>query len=237
MYITVSCVLAVSIVGLVAMLIQGCKREKPEDTLTPPPLDFTNTTPVIDTNTPDLSFSNPPVSVPPFDTNPPALVPPVAPVEPVVPPAATGSEYTIVKGDTLAVIAKKNGVSLSALQTANPGVVPTKLKIGQKITIPAGGSVSATSVSPTMSAEAGVTVYTVKSGDTLTTIAKKFGTTIKAIESANNLLTTKIKVGQKLKIPGKVAAAPVAPAPAPVTEPAPAPALPPISAPAPAPTK
>jgi LysM repeat protein len=50
------------------------------------------------------------------------------------------------------------------------------------------------------------------------------------------LSTTKIKVGQKLKIPSKAeAAAPVAPAPVAAE---PAPALPPISAPAaPAPAK
>jgi len=161
MYITVSCVLAVSIVGLVAMLIQGCKREKPEDALNnPPPLDLS--TNMMDTNLPTMNeVSNPPVVLPPM-TNTAVVIPPVAPVEPVVP--AAGSEYVVVKGDTLAVIAKKNGVSLSALQTANPGVVPTKLKIGQKLVIPAGGKVSAETASP-MSAEAsGTASYTVKKG-------------------------------------------------------------------------
>ena len=239
---TVFCVLAVSVTGLVAMLIQGCKRERPDTEQTPPPLDFTNAAPTLDTNPPALSLSNPPVEVPPFATNPPAAAaPPVAPVEPLAPaplaPAA-GTEYTIVKGDTLAVIAKKNGVSLSALQSANPGLVPTKLKIGQKIAIPAGGSPTS-SVAPTMAVESGLTVYTVKSGDTLTSIAKKHGVTVKAIESANGLSTTKIKVGQKLKLPVKGIAAVAAPAPAPAPAPVvePAPALPPISAPAPAPTK
>ena len=45
----VFCVLAVSVTGLVAMLIQGCKREKPEDALTPPPDISTN---MMDTNLP-----------------------------------------------------------------------------------------------------------------------------------------------------------------------------------------
>ena len=45
--------------------------------------------------------------------------------------------------------------------------------------------------------------YIVKSGDTLTKIAKQYGTTVKAIEAENNLTTTRIKVGQKLKIPAK----------------------------------
>ena len=294
----VFCVLAVSVTGLVAMLIQGCKREKPSDTdLNPPSLD-TNA-PAMDTNLPPMSVSNPPVVVPPVATNPPVVIPPVAPVEPV---AAAGSEYVVVKGDSLAKIAKKSGVTLKALQAANPGVVPTKLKVGQKLAIPAGGK-SADATAPSVAAggdaggasytvksgdtltkiakkngvtlkaleaanpgvvptklkvgqkltvpaggsaatgsaassvaavgDTGGATYTVKSGDTLTKIAKKNGTTAKAIQAANGLTTTKIKVGQKLKIPSKAeAAAPAAPAP--VADTTPAPALPPISVPAPA---
>jgi LysM repeat protein len=56
----------------------------------------------------------------------------------------------------------------------------------------------------------------VKSGDSLTKIAKAHGTTVKAIKAENNLNTDHLKVGQKLKIPAKAeAAAPVAPMPAP----------------------
>ena len=233
----VFCVLAVSITGLVAVLIQGCKREKPSDTdLNPPSVD-TNSI-ATDTNIPPLdSVSNPPVIVPPVVTNPPVVV---APIEPVAP--AAGADYVVVKGDSLAKIAKKNGVTLKALQAANPGVVPTKLKIGQKLSIPAGGSTSSNSAAPTaaMGGDTTSATYTVKSGDTLTKIAKAHGTTYKAIEAANGLTTTKIKVGQKLKIPSKGEAAVAAPvAPAPVVDTTPAPALPPItvpttSAPAPA---
>jgi len=44
-------------------------------------------------------------------------------------------------------------------------------------------------------------VYLVKSGDTLSHIARAHNTTIKALKSANDLATDKIVVGQKLKIP------------------------------------
>jgi LysM repeat protein len=223
----VFCVLAVSVTGLTGMLIQGCKRSSPESELNPPPLD-TNAYPVMDTNYMTMNdVSNPPVVLPPLDTNPPVVLPPV--VEP-----AAGAEYTVVKGDTLAVIAKKHGVSLAALQAANPGVIPTKLKIGQKLVIPAGGGAAGT-VAPVVTADTGVTSYTVKSGDTLTRIAKIHGTTIKAIQNANGMVTTSIKVGQKLKIPSKAVAAPVAPAP--IVEPAPAPVLPPPTVPAPVPAQ
>ena len=231
----VFCVLAVSVTGLIAMLIQGCKREKPSDTdLTQPSLDTSATNIDNGTNT-SLEVSNPPITVPPLATNPPPVIPPpIAPVQPVV--QTGGSEYVVVKGDSLAKIAKKNGVTLKALEAANPGVVPTKLKVGQKLTLPAGGGVSADTTAPTVGGDTGGATYTVKSGDTLTKIAKKNGTTVKAIEAANGLSTTKIKVGQKLKIPSKGEAAAAAPAaPAPVVDTTPAPALPPVSAPAPAP--
>jgi LysM repeat protein len=197
MKLAVFCVLAVSVCGLTAMLIQGCKREQSADTV--PPVD-TNSF-VADTNLPPVSTNLPPVS-----TNPPPIIAPVVPVAPVV-PEATGTEYVIVKGDTLAKIAKKNGVTLKALEAANPGVVPTKLKVGQKLTLPAGGAAApaATGASAGTDLTAGSTeggeTYAVKSGDTLTKIAKSHGTTVKAIEAENNLSTTKIKVGQKLKIP------------------------------------
>jgi LysM domain len=45
------------------------------------------------------------------------------------------------------------------------------------------------------------TIYVVKSGDTLSRIAKTHGTTVKAIEAANGLNGDQILVGAKLKIP------------------------------------
>ena len=46
-----------------------------------------------------------------------------------------------------------------------------------------------------------MTVYVVKSGDTISRIAKAHGTTVKAIEAANGLNDDRILVGAKLKIP------------------------------------
>ncbi len=227
----VFCVLAVSITGLVAMLINGCKREKPVDDLNPPVMD-TNP-PAMDTNPPAIETSNPPVVIPPVVTNPPVVVTPVV-------PEVAGSEYIVAKGDSLAKIAKKKGVTLKALEDANPGLVPTKLKIGQKLVIPAGGKTSADVNAPMVAGgDTGSASYTVKSGDTLTKIAKAHGSTVKLIQDANGLATTKIKVGQKLKIPSKAEAA--APAtPVPVVDTTTAPVAPPVSAPstpAAAPTK
>jgi LysM repeat protein len=46
-----------------------------------------------------------------------------------------------------------------------------------------------------------VTSYTVVSGDTLTSIAKKFNTTVTILKTLNGLTTDTIKLGQVLKLP------------------------------------
>ena len=234
----VYCVLGVSVVGLMGMLIQGCKQKSPDTDITQPD---TNAPAMPDTNAPAAPDTNAP-AIPPTNTTavtpvqPAVPQPPVAiqPLPPVAPDVTGGSEYTVVKGDSLAKIAKKNGVTLKALEGANPTVKPTKLKIGEKLTIPAGGKPAADTTvagaaAPT--ADTGGESYTVKSGDTLTKIARAQGVKLKALQAANGLTTTKIKVGQKLTIPAKAesAAAPAAPAaPAPdTTAPvAPVPAVP-----------
>jgi LysM repeat protein len=205
MKLAVFCVLAISVCGLTAMLIQGCKRET-ENADNNPPVD-TNQMVVADTNASPMEASNTAAVVPPIPTNPPVIVPPLE--------TAT-TEYTVVAGDTLGKIAKKSGVTLKALEDANPGIVPTKLKVNQKLVIPAtsAGATATATTDTTTAASTGEEIYKVKSGDTLTKIAKANGTTVKAIETENNLTTAKIKVGQKLKIPAKDEAA--APAPAPV---------------------
>jgi LysM repeat protein len=221
----VFCVLTVSVVGLSVMLIQGCKREQPVDTDV--------TTPTIDTNLMTSVDTNPPVA----DTNPPVVEPPVAVEPPVVvppPPAPTTADYVVVKGDTLAKIAKKNHVTVKAMQTANPGVVPTKLKVGQKLVVPRG--TSAKSAAPEAAGVgSGSETYVVKSGDNLMKVAKAHGTTVKAIQAENNLTTTRINVGQKLKIPTKATAASAAPVPESVPA-VPAPSMP-ATTPAPEPAK
>jgi LysM repeat protein len=134
----------------------------------------------------------------------------------------------IQKGDLLSTIAKKNGVSLKALEDANPGLDPKKLQINNKLTIPAAlATAGATSPGPSggalpsdSTAAAGdSTSYTVKTGDVLLKIAHTHGTTVAAIQALNDMKTTSIKAGQKLKLPvvkvasaGTTPAAPAAPA-------------------------
>jgi LysM repeat protein len=210
-------VLAVHGIGLMALLMQGCRQEKPvsdqpDTTATnpPPPMEATNPPTAMDTNPPPVAATNPPV------------VPEVAaPVPPPLPP--TAADYSVAKGDTLAGIAKKLGVKTQALVDANPGVQPTKLKIGQKLHVPATANAPtaapAAAAAPGESAAVSEPLYTVKSGDVLYNIAKSHGTTVKALRAANNMKSDRIVVGQKLKIPVKAAAS--APAPAAPAESAP----------------
>lgn len=44
--------------------------------------------------------------------------------------------HTVARGETMASIARREGVSLTALQSANPGVNPRKLKAGQVLNLP-----------------------------------------------------------------------------------------------------
>jgi LysM repeat protein len=207
----VFCVLAISVTGLVAMLIQGCKRTpEPEDNGSASTMTDTNSMP-SDTSTNAMTDTN----LPPTGSNQPvAYTPPPPP--PVVDNTPATTEYVVMTGDTLSKIAKHNGVSLKALEAANPGVDSKHLKVKQKLVIPAPTkpadmSSGSTGSSAGAMSESEGEMYTVKAGDTLGKIAKAHGTTVKALEEANNLNTTKINVGKKLKIPGKAEAAPVAP--------------------------
>ncbi|MDB6018911.1 MAG: LysM peptidoglycan-binding protein [Pedosphaera sp.] len=232
--VAVFCVLAFHGVLLGGMLIAGCKREE-----TTPPATQTDTgLPSMDTNSLPNMDTNLPTPPSGGGTSNTAAVPPYVPPAPPVVPTPAGTEYVVAHGDSFYTIGKKFGVSIKAIQAANPTMVPTKLKAGDKLQIPAAG-VSAAGVTPTPGSGATMSaapdtsdVYVVKSGDSLTKIAKEHGTTVKAIRAANDLKTDKIKVSQHLKLPAKAAVAPVVePAPAPATMPTITP-LPSASAPA-----
>jgi LysM repeat protein len=53
--------------------------------------------------------------------------------------STSGGTYRIKAGDTLSAIAARSGTTVAALQAANPGIRPTALQIGQRITVPSGG--------------------------------------------------------------------------------------------------
>src|SRR6185503_7926186 len=137
-----------------------------------------------------------------------ALVPTV-PGNTVPPDAGTPvvTEHKIQSGESFSSLSTKYGVSVKAIQAANPGVDSTKLKIGQVIKIPPPAPAAVKNGAAPATADAADT-YTVKSGDSLSKIAASHGTTAKELQKLNNLPTTQIKVGQKLKLPPRPAPAP-----------------------------
>ena len=234
----VFCVLSVCVVGLVAMLIQGCKRENPETTT--PPVETNNPPAFESSNTPAITESNTAAQTPAGGATaaasqqpgqpagqPSFQLPPQQPQQqPQLPPTpeAGGSSYVVVQGDSLAKIAKAHGVTLKALEAANPGVDSKKLKIKQTLVIPPSTKSAETATTgatagaaPAASPSGSEKTYTVKSGDTLAKVAKKNGIKLKALRAANPKIATTdhIHVGDKLVIPSKGETA--APAAAPET--------------------
>lgn len=121
-------------------------------------------------------------------------------------PATT---HVVERGDSLWTIARKNGLSSGELAAANNISTNATLQIGQKLLVPSKGIASTAGSSS--GAAGGTAAYIVKSGDTLSSIAKRHGTTIAAIRSANNLRSDIVRVGQELRIPdGSTAPAPAA---------------------------
>lgn len=167
---------------------------------------------------------------------------------PVVVPEEVGPTYTIEKGDSLSSVAYRYGVSWREVAELNGIKDPSKIRIGQKIKLPAyaksaplprkkstpkatakpaGGSSSGGAVASAPAAAGGE--YVVKSGDSLSRIASRNGTTIKALREANGLTGDKLRIGQKLKLPGGQATAVEVAAPAPVApEVLPAPTIEPL---------
>jgi LysM repeat protein len=214
--IAVFTIVSIHAVFFAGLLMQGCRRDEAKLPITDPEtIARPNQLPPLPTNQYYASEFEMPHS---FETVQPPVMPvtyresfpPLRTPELSIAPVST-TTYTIVKGDTLTKIAKAHNVPLGELSKANPDIDATRLKIGKQIQIPASASLSLPPSAgigfaepprnPIPSVPIGNS-YVVKSGDTLTQIARQHGTTIKAIQSANQMTSTRIAVGQKLKIPG-----------------------------------
>lgn len=104
--------------------------------------------------------------------------------------ASTETVYIVKSGDTLSDIAKMYGTTYQKLAQYNGIANPNIINVGQKIRIP--GTTAITE-----------TVYIVKSGDTLSDIAKKYGTTYQKLAQYNGIANPNvISIGQKIRIPG-----------------------------------
>ena len=100
--------------------------------------------------------------------------------------------YIVRKGDSLGKIAKAHGMSVPQLKAMN-NLRSDKILIGQKLIV------SRNSVSKNLYSGS-ADIYTVKSGDTLSGIAREFGTSINKLKKDNDLYSDNLMIGQKLKI-------------------------------------
>ncbi len=105
-------------------------------------------------------------------------------------PVEDSGYYIVSKGDTLWSIARKFGISVNDLKSAN-NLSTNSLSIGQSLFIPGQNNEEIPS--------SGIT-YTVVGGDTLYSIARKYNTTVAKIKELNNLASNSLSIGQTLKI-------------------------------------
>lgn len=94
--------------------------------------------------------------------------------------------YIVKKGDSLYQIAKKNNTTVAKIKKLN-NLKSDILSINQELKIP-------------KSSEEYI-LYTVKKGDSLYQISKRYNTTVDEIKKLNNLNSNVLSINQELKIP------------------------------------
>jgi membrane-bound lytic murein transglycosylase D len=109
--------------------------------------------------------------------------------------------YVVRSGDVLGTIAQKHGTTVTNIKNWN-NLSSNTIKVGQKLAIyKKGGSFESNLANNNATLDNANQFYTVKPGDSLWIISKKFnGVTIEQIKKLNNLNSNQIKPGQKLKI-------------------------------------
>lgn len=111
--------------------------------------------------------------------------------------AGTYDTHRVRRGETLASIANKYGVSVRAIQRANRLNRKNGLNRGQIVRIPCGTNVAS------LNNNESVAVYKVKQSDSLQDIAKRFDVPVAKLKKANKLKGNSIQAGRKIKIPGQ----------------------------------
>lgn len=123
--------------------------------------------------------------------------------------ASSSGWYRVRSGDTLDKIARRNGTTVKRLCQLNGIKATSTLRVGQRLKVtgsaskaaPTQSSSSAKDNASKPSASQGGTTYTVRSGDTLYSIAKRNGTTVKKLCQLNGISeNSKLRVGQKLRV-------------------------------------
>lgn len=127
--------------------------------------------------------------------------------------ASASETYTVQSGDTLSGIAEKFNTTYSHLANINNISNPNLIYVGQTLTINRAAQTNqnyqshSSSQQPAAASSHSSAVYTVKSGDTLSSIAAQYGTNYEYLANLNGLSNPNmIYVGQQLKVSGNTSA-------------------------------
>ncbi|MDT0294672.1 LysM peptidoglycan-binding domain-containing protein [Mesonia ostreae] len=109
--------------------------------------------------------------------------------------------YKVRSGDFLGKIASKYGVGISQIKRWN-GLRSNRLKVGQRLSIYPRKPVTTASVNTSSKGKSSsMKTYTVKQGDSLWSISRKFsGVSVKNIQKWNGISGSRLKPGMKLKV-------------------------------------
>lgn len=102
-------------------------------------------------------------------------------------PETGTSTYVVQAGDSLWLIAQRYQTTVDAIKRLN-GLTSDLINVGQILKIPS------SQMEPYIE-------YTVRSGDTLWLLSRRYNTTVDAIKKANGLTSDLLSIGQVLKIP------------------------------------
>jgi LysM repeat protein len=121
--------------------------------------------------------------------------------------SAEPKTHVVAFGQRLGSIAKRYGVSIEALCSANGITRRDPIRPGQRLAIPGRGATVARAVE--VPVESTQLSHRVESGQRLGSIAERYGVTIDALCQENRIQRRSVlRPGQMLRIPGKVVGAP-----------------------------
>lgn len=122
--------------------------------------------------------------------------------------------HTISAGETLSALSAKYKTTVGDIMRLNGMNATSKLEIGQKIKIPAAGSVvpkpnasaPVKAAAPATATNTAATVHVVQQGETLYRIATQYHVKVDQVKAWNNLTVDNVSIGQKLFINGNAPA-------------------------------
>jgi LysM repeat protein len=120
--------------------------------------------------------------------------------EPSAPAKPVETKYVVKKGETLFSIAKTTNLTVDQLKEYNH-LFTTDVKEGTTLSLVPDSTTATSKKSETTKAQTTEIGYTVKPGDTLTSIAKAYNVSVDELKTANEIESGEVNIGQHLQIP------------------------------------